>query len=138
MSNRFQDLRVFQHAVDFMVDIYQSTERFPNYELYGLVIQMRKAAVSVVSQIAEGEGRITPGEWRQLLSQARGSLFELQAQLIASNRLGYVASELHAKLDESVAEIARELNALIRHVAQREVQHSRAGVATTDLPSTKH
>jgi four helix bundle protein len=72
------------------------------------------------------------------LSQARGSLFEVQAQLIASNRLGYVASELHAKLDESAAEIARELNALIRHLAQREGQRSRAGVATTDLPSTKH
>jgi len=101
-------------------------------------MQMRKAAVSLVSDIAEGEGRITPGEWRQLLSQARGSLFEVQAQLIASNRLGYIAPELHAKLDESVAEIARELNALIRHVAQRERQHSRAGVATADLPSTKH
>ena len=138
MSNRFQDLRLFQHAIDFMADIYQATEGFPGYELYGLVMQMRKAAVSLVSDIAEGEGRITPGEWRQLLSQARGSLFEVQAQLIASNRLGYVASELHAKLDESAAEIARELNALIRHVAQREGQRSRAGVATTDLPSTKH
>jgi len=111
MSNRFQDLRVFQHAIDFLADIYQATEDFPKYELYGLVMQMRKAAVSLVSDIAEGEGRITPGEWRQLLSQARGSLFEVQAQLIASNRLGYIAPELHAKLDESVAEIARELNA---------------------------
>jgi len=138
MSNRFQDLRVFQHAIDFLADIYQATEDFPKYELYGLVMQMRNAAVSLVSDIAEGEGRITPGEWRQLLSQARGSLFEVQAQLIASNRLGYIAPELHVKLDESVAEIARELNALIRHVAQRERQHSRAGVATADLPSTKH
>jgi four helix bundle protein len=138
MSNRFQDLRVFQHAVDFMVDIDQSTDRFPKYELYGLVMQMRKAAVSLVSHIAEGEGRITPGEWRQLLSQARGSLFEVPAQLIASNRLGYVASELHKTLDERAAEIARELNSLIRHVAQRERQGSRARVATAELPSTKH
>jgi four helix bundle protein len=138
MSNRFQDLRVFQRAVDFMVDIDQSTERFPKYELYGLVMQMRKAAVSVVSHIAEGEGRITPGEWRQLLSQARGSLFEVPAQLISSNRLGCVASELHTTLDERAAEIARELNSLICHVAQRERQGSRARVATAELPSTEH
>ncbi len=85
-----------------MVEVYRHTEKYPVHERYGLAMQMRRAAGSVVSNIAEGQGRLTFGEWRQFLSQARGSLYELQAQVEASQRLGFLtesaATQLHAHI----------------------------------------
>ncbi|HEX9405778.1 MAG TPA: four helix bundle protein, partial [Thermoanaerobaculia bacterium] len=92
MAKTFEDLDVFKRALDLMVDVYEATAGFPQREVYGLAAQLRRASVSVVSNIAEGQGRLTPGEWRQLLSHARGSLFEIEAQLIASAMLGFMDS----------------------------------------------
>ena len=75
------DLVAFQRALDLTEVVYRESSVFPSEELYGLTSQIRRAAVGVVSQIAEGHGRVTYGEWRQLLSQARGSLFEVEARL---------------------------------------------------------
>jgi four helix bundle protein len=70
----FEDLDVFKRALYLMTDVYRATKVFPGDERFGLTQQLRRAAVAVVSNLAEGQGRFTDGEWRQFLSQARGSL----------------------------------------------------------------
>jgi four helix bundle protein len=76
------DLQIWQRAIDLSMHIYELTLSFPKEETYGLIAQMRRSAVSVASNIAEGEGRLTPGERRNALSQARGSLFELSTHIV--------------------------------------------------------
>jgi len=118
----FEDLKVFQVAVDLMVDVYRATETYPKQEMYGLVSQMRRAAVSVVSHIGEGQGRLTFGEWRQLLSQGRGSLFELEAQTIASQRLGFIDEPTYQRLRGRTRDTGCLLTGLIRYVQRKEAQ----------------
>ena len=81
MVQSFRDLQVWQRAIQMSVAIYRLTQGFPREELYGLSSQIRRAAVSVPSNIAEGHGRLGTGEYRQFLGIARGSNFELQTQL---------------------------------------------------------
>ena len=114
-----------------MVDVYRITETYPKREWYGLAAQMRRAACSVVSNIAEGQGRLTPGEWRQMLSGARGSLFEVEAQLIASSELGYLTDEQLASLKRHRDETGRLLAGLIRYVRNRELATRNSQRATT-------
>jgi four helix bundle protein len=121
----FEDLRAFQHALDLMVDVYKATRNFPREELYGLTSQLRRASCSVVSNIAEGQGRLTFGERRQLLSQARGSLYEVQAQVIASQRLELLPPEGAQPLMKRAEEAARELAGLIEWIRKREAQSKR-------------
>jgi four helix bundle protein len=118
----FEDLRAFQLALDLMVDVYTATEVFPKHEMYGLTSQLRRAACSVVSNIAEGQGRLTYGERRQLFSHARGSLFEIQAQLLAASRLRLidVGSAEHLKVRTSF--VGRELAGLIDWIKRRETE----------------
>ena len=78
-----------------------------------------------MSNIAEGEGRLTPGEWRQMLSQARGSLFEVEAQLIAARRLRFLAEETFVSLNVHVRKTGAALLGLIRFVKLREPSRSR-------------
>jgi four helix bundle protein len=120
MQKTFEDLRAFQRALDLMVDVYTATEAFPPKELYGLTSQMRRAACSVVSNIAEGQGRLSYGEWRQMLSHARGSLYEVQAQAIASQRLGFLGSATAEHLKKRSRAAATELAGLIRWVKKQE------------------
>jgi four helix bundle protein len=88
--------------------------------MYGLVSQVRKAAIGVISNIAEGQGRLSYGEWRQFLSQARGSLFEVEAQMIAAHELMFLqeASLLHIR--KLLAGTDRALCGLIEWVRKRE------------------
>lgn len=117
---KYEHLDAFQAAIELMVAVYGATESFPSRELYGLTSQMRRAAVSVVSHIAEGQGRLTLGEWRQMLSQARGSLFEVEAQTIASHRLKMLPDDTSAALRERIDATGRPLSGLIRYVKARE------------------
>ena len=121
----FEDLRAFQRALDLMVDVYTATENFPRHELFGLTSQLRRAAGSVVSNIAEGQGRFTFGEWRQHLSHARGSLYEVQAQIIASQRLKFLDEASAAHLKKRIRIAGRELAGLIVWVKRREAQSKR-------------
>ena len=116
----FEDLLVFQTAMDLRVDIHRLTERFPRHELFGIVAQLRRAAGSVVRNIAEGQGRLSYGEWRQFLSHARGSLYEVEAELIASYRLGYIDEPTLRTKQKQARLVGQMLAGLIRYVQKRE------------------
>ena len=108
----FRDLIVWQKAMDLTELAYRLTGQFPKAELYGLTSQMRRAAVSIPSNIAEGQGRRTTGEFLNFLSVAYGSTCELQTQLLLAARLKFCeAKETEVVLNRS-AEIARLLNGL--------------------------
>jgi four helix bundle protein len=94
-------------------DICGTTETFPKNEIYGLTSQMRRAAVSVVSNIAEGQGRLTKGEFQQCLGHPRGSLLELETQLAIAVDLHYVSSDQSTQLEGKTSEVRRLLNGLI-------------------------
>jgi len=88
MPQNFQDLTVWQRAIDLTVCIYTLTQKFPREETYGLTSQLRRASVSVASNIAEGRGRLSRAEFRQFLGVALGSTFEVQTQLVVARRMG--------------------------------------------------
>jgi four helix bundle protein len=88
MSHSYRQLLVWQKARSLAVAVYQATEMFPKSEIYGLTSQLRRAGVSVVSNIAEGQGRLTKGEFRHFPGQSRGSLLELETQLDIAFELG--------------------------------------------------
>jgi four helix bundle protein len=115
----FEDLDAFQAALVLIDDVYEVTAFFPQAEQYGLTSQMRRAATSVASNIAEGQGRLTPGEWRQMLSHARGSLFELQAQIIVAERLRFLNQANGELLRNRIREAARPLSGLITFVRRQ-------------------
>jgi four helix bundle protein len=115
MSN-FQQLDVWQKARVLARDTYRETRSFPREELFGLTQQMRRAAISIISNIAEGKGRFTRGEYRSFLIIARGSVFELEAQLIVATDLEFIAANQAEPLVERAREIARMINGIIHHL----------------------
>jgi four helix bundle protein len=124
MTKTFEGLDAFTYALDLMVQVYEITEPFPKSEWYGLASQLRRASVSVVSNIAEGQGRLTDGEWRQHLSHARGSLFEIEAQLIAAERLGFIDPSIRDAVRQSAKRTAKPLAGLIAFVRKREASRA--------------
>ena len=91
MSGSFRDIKAWQKAVALVVDVYSSTRGFPREEIYGLANQLTRASVSIASNIAEGKGRCTDKEFLLFLHHARGSVFEVETQLILAARLGFVS-----------------------------------------------
>jgi four helix bundle protein len=114
MSKTYQDLLAWQKGIDLCELIYRASADFPRHELYGLTSQIRRAAVSVPSNIAEGAGRITKGEFIQSIGHAHGSLLELETQLIVAQRLGYLDSNRSEDLLETANEVGKLANGLIR------------------------
>ncbi|MBK9175852.1 MAG: four helix bundle protein [Flavobacteriales bacterium] len=94
----FMKLRVWNDAVELVTDVYKATEKFPKDERFGLTSQLRRCAVSIPSNISEGAGRKTNGEFRQFLGIATGSSCELHTQLIIANKLGFLGSSTLAEL----------------------------------------
>ena len=107
----YKDLLVWQKAIALVTQVYVLTRSFPREEWYGLTSQIRRAAVSVPSNIAEGQARLTPGEFRHFLGIARGSLAELDTQLIIAEKLGYLAAP--CPVFEQLAEVGRMLSGLL-------------------------
>ncbi len=107
----YKDLLVWQKAIALVTQVYVVTRTFPREERYGLTSQIRRAAVSVPSNIAEGQARLTPGEFRQFLGVARGSLAELDTQLIIATNLGYLTEA--GSLFEQLGEVGRMLSGLL-------------------------
>ncbi|WP_026755388.1 four helix bundle protein [Sediminibacter sp. Hel_I_10] len=105
--HRFEDLKIWQKAMDITEDCYRVTENFPKKETYGLTSQIRRCAVSIPSNIAEGAGRNTNGEFRQFLGIANGSSFELLTQLYLSKRLNLINEEKVRPIVQEVIEVAK-------------------------------
>lgn len=97
----------------FVLEVYRRTQAFPKIETYGLTSQLRRAAVSVPSNIAEGQARRTTGEFKQFLGNARGSLVEVETQILIAHDLGYLEHDQTETLLEAAAEIGRMLNGLL-------------------------
>jgi four helix bundle protein len=117
MSGRmdYRDLIVWQNAMTLAEQIYRQTARFPIEERYGMTSQMRRAAISIASNIAEGQGRrSTDQEFVRFLQVALGSLCELETQLELSVRLGLTSQDHSATLRPRIDEVGRLLNGLIR------------------------
>jgi four helix bundle protein len=113
MGKSYRDLVVWQKAMDLVTATYRITARFPREETYGLTSQLRRAAVSIPSNIAEGQGRRGLAEFRHFLRQASGSLMELETQVLIAERLGYVTSSDARDLLQSAAEVGKVLNGLV-------------------------
>jgi len=109
----YRDLEVWQLAVELVTLVYRSTASFPKEETYGLTNQIRRAAVSVPSNIAEGQGRRSTREFLHHLSIARGSLMEVQTQAEIAKRLLYLKQEPADQVSQLSASVARLLNGLI-------------------------
>ena len=115
----YKDLLVWQKGITLVKRIYQITQTFPAEEKFGLISQMRRAAVSVPSNIAEGQARRTTGEFVQFISHAEGSVAELDTQLVVAIELGYCArSEAQVAFD-LISELRKMLNALRRKLQAR-------------------
>ena len=113
MAQAFQDLLVWQRAMEMTVSVYRATRSFPDDEKFGLTSQVRRAAVSVASNIAEGRGRLTVGEFRQFLGTAQGSNCEVQTQVLVAKRLGIGKSRALEEVQELSVEAGKMLSALI-------------------------
>nr|WP_281024049.1 four helix bundle protein [Rhizobium tropici] len=114
--NSYQDLTVWQRAMDLAVECYALTKEFPKEEIYGLVSQIRRASVSIAANIAEGYGREATGAYVHHLKIAQGSLKELETHLIISTRVGVVTLEQVGSAISMSDEIGRMLRSLIRRL----------------------
>jgi four helix bundle protein len=113
----YHDLLVWQKGMELAKMIYQLTAEFPAAEKFGLMSQMRRAAVSVPSNIAEGQARHTTGEFVQFISHAEGSVAELDTQITLASELGFVSDSSAASALELILELRRMLNGLRRVVS---------------------
>lgn len=112
----FRELVVWQRAIELSIAIYKLTSAFPKEEIYGLTSQIRRASVSVASNIAEGQGRATTGEFRQFLGTARGSNSEVQTQLVLSRELGYGLTAGLQRCEDLSVEVGKMLNGLMKRL----------------------
>ncbi len=116
MARSYRDLIAWQKAMQLVVAIYRATEKFPKEELYGITSQLRRAAVSVPSNIAEGQARLTTKEFRKFLSDARGSLVEIETQLTISQMLHFLPPDESRRLLSLASEVGRILNGLLSSI----------------------
>jgi four helix bundle protein len=119
MARSYRDLVVWQKAKALAVAVYRATEQFPKHELYGLTAQIRRSAVSVASNIAEGQGRLGPPEFRHFLGQSRGSLLELDTQISIARDLEYLEVEHHRILDDQIYAVLGLLNRLLESLRDK-------------------
>ncbi len=122
MARSYRELLVWQKAKALAAQIYQATEQFPKPETYGLTSQIRRAAVSVPSNIAEGQVRLTSGEFCHFLGQARGSLLERDTQLAIALDLNYLQPDRYKALDEDTYQVLGLLNRLIESLRKSRTQ----------------
>ncbi len=120
MGRSYKDLVAWQKAMDLVTATYRATANFPKEEQFGLTSQLRRAAVSIPSNIAEGQGRLSQNEFRYFLGQARGSLMEVETQLQIARNLGYLDVKHLDDLLKACAEVGRILNGLLASVSKPE------------------
>ena len=120
MVKSFRDLLVWQRAIQLSVAIYRLTQGFPREEVYGMTSQMRRSAVSVPSNIAEGHGRLSTGEYRQFLGIARGSNFELQTQLEIARALEFGNSKLLDEAEGLSHEVGKMIHGILEGIKDKD------------------
>lgn len=130
MARSYRELFVWKKARVLALHVYQVTEQFPRSEIYGLTSQVRRAAVSIVSNIAEGQGRLTCGEFLHFLGQARGSLLELDAQLLLASDLSYLQSDRYQVLSHETYQVLGLLNLLIESLRRRRTPEALGSAAS--------
>jgi four helix bundle protein len=111
-----RDLLVWQKSMDLVVAIYRITQKLPSHEQFGLISQLRRAAVSIPSNIAEGYGRHSSGSYKQFLSISRGSLLELETQIELCVRLGYLTQPDTVDISMAITELSKMLTSLISKI----------------------
>jgi four helix bundle protein len=116
MSGTFEDLHAWRLAMDLVVEVYQQSLAWPKDERFGLTSQIRRAATSIPSNIAEGKGRASDRDFIKFLNYARGSLYEVQTQVKVARRLDYLTESAARALEKQTAEVGKVLNGLIHAV----------------------
>jgi four helix bundle protein len=114
MGQSFKELIVWQRSIELTEAVYKLTAKFPEAERFGLTNQMRRASVSIASNIAEGYGRSTKGEYVQFLGHARGSCSELETQIVIANKLGFGAATNLQSSESLCNDAGRLLGALMK------------------------
>ena len=127
MDYELEDLKMRSHtnldawkrSMDFVVDVYRMTDGFPPDEKFGLTSQLRRAAVSIPANIAEGAARKSPKEFRRFLSNAQGSASEVETELLIAFRLGYCSRDQYAALFRTADDIGRMITGLSKHLSRK-------------------
>jgi four helix bundle protein len=114
----YRDLIVWKKSMSLVLNVYKSTHAFPKTETYGLATQLRRAAVSIPSNIAEGQARLTTAEFKQSLGHARGSLMEVETYVLLAQELGYLQNDESEGLLARTAEVGKILNGLLNSLAR--------------------
>lgn len=122
MARNYKELHVWQKSIDFAVVIYEATENFPKSELYGLTSQMRRSAVSIASNIAEGSERRSDKDFIRFLNIASASLAELETQIIIAQKLKFLTKDTMEHLLLPASEIGKMLNRLCNKLAIHQVE----------------
>jgi four helix bundle protein len=116
MGKSYRELLAWQKAMELVTQVYRTTKDFPRDETYGLTSQLRRASVSVPSNIAEGQARFSSKEFHHFLSVARGSLVEVETQILIAENLRYLDSNQREVLINKTSELGRILNGLIASI----------------------
>ena len=119
MIRTYKELDVYNEGYELSLQIYKITSRYPKYEIYGLTSQIRRAAVSVVLNIAEGYGRKSKEEFKRFLKISLGSLYETKTLLELSKDLNYIDNEIYINLEKQYDILARRLYTLIKKYRQK-------------------
>jgi four helix bundle protein len=114
MVKTHRDLQIWQKSMDLVTQVYKAVEDFPDFEKFGLTSQIRRAAVSIPANIAEGFGRKSQKEFGRFLNISMGSLFELQTELEVSFNLGFIGEDLFKELYSNTREIERMMSSFKR------------------------
>ncbi len=120
-----EKLEVWIRAIDFVVAVYKATETFPKEEKFGITSQIRRAAVSVPANIAEGAARQSAKEFLQFLSIAQGSASELETELLIAQRLGYLDAGSYNQMRTALDDVGRMIIGLSQHLRQKAVTTER-------------
>jgi len=130
-QSSYKDLIAWQKGMDLVAAVYDATDRFPSHEQFGLVSQLRRAAVSVPSNIAEGKAHYSNRDFVRFLRHARGSLAEIESQVLIARKRKYLDTETAANLTHKIDELGRILSGLITSLNNSE-QARGSGPGTQD------
>jgi len=115
----YQDLVAWQKAMELVTEIYRVSQKFPKEEVFSLTSQIRRAAVSIPSNIAEGRGKFSKGDFQYFLGHARGSLSEVETQILIARNLNYITNTEIDHIMELAGEVGRLLNGLLAAIKKR-------------------